>query len=61
MPVIEMSCVIICIWLLIADTPCPLYENDKIIQQPADFLTLSESYSSAATGFIHQMTGTYLH
>ncbi|XP_065912186.1 arylsulfatase A-like [Dysidea avara] len=36
-------------------TPCPLYENDKIIQQPADFLKLSETYSSAATGFIHQM------
>ena len=38
-------------------TPCPLYENDKIIQQPADFLKLSETYSSAATGFIHQMAG----
>jgi len=34
-----------------------LYENDKIIQQPADFLKLSETYSSAATGFIHQMAG----
>ena len=41
------------------DTPCPLFENDKIIQQPADFLTLSQTYSTAATGYIHQMAGTY--
>lgn len=37
------------------DTPCPLFENDTIIQQPADFLTLSQRYSTAATSYIHQM------
>ncbi|XP_065912203.1 arylsulfatase A-like isoform X2 [Dysidea avara] len=38
-------------------TPCPLYEDETIVQQPADFLKLSETYSTAATGFIHEMAG----
>ncbi|XP_065912196.1 arylsulfatase A-like [Dysidea avara] len=37
------------------DTPCPVFQDEKIMQQPADFLTLSETYSTAATSFIHQM------
>ena len=40
-------------------TPCPLYEDETIVQQPADFLKLSETYSTAATGFIHEMAGMY--
>ena len=43
------------------DTPCPLFENDEIIQQPADFLTLSETYSTAATSYIHHMAGTFMY
>ncbi|XP_065912199.1 arylsulfatase A-like isoform X2 [Dysidea avara] len=38
-------------------TPCPLYKDEKIVQQPANFLTLAETYSTAATGFIHEMAG----
>ena len=34
------------------DSPCPVFENDKILQQPADMTTLAERYSNAATGFI---------
>ena len=34
--------------LFIGDTPCPLFENDTIIQQPVNFLTLSQTYSTAA-------------
>ena len=52
------------IWLFVecivtGDTPCPLFQDEEIIQQPADFLTLAEAYSTAATGFIHQMAGMY--
>ena len=56
-----------CIWYTImshvftGDTPCPLFENDKIIQQPADFLTLSQQYSTAATSYIHQMAGMFVY
>ena len=54
------------IWLLVecivtGDTPCPVFQDEKIIQQPADFLTLAETYSTAATGFIHQMAGMYTY
>ena len=34
------------------DTPCPVFENTEILQQPADMTTLAERYSNAATGFI---------
>ncbi len=34
------------------DSPCPVFENTNILQQPADFTTLAERYSNAATGFI---------
>ena len=34
------------------ETPCPLFENTDIIQQPADFTHLAVKYSNAATGFI---------
>eukprot|EP00118_Oscarella_pearsei_P022434 m.259563 g.259563 ORF g.259563 m.259563 type:complete len:513 (+) comp40423_c1_seq7:3494-5032(+) len=34
------------------DTPCPLFENSKIMVQPADFTTLTATYTNAATGFI---------
>ena len=44
--------------LFIGDTPCPLFENNTIIQQPVNFLTLSQTYSTAATGYIRQMAGT---
>ena len=40
-----------------AYTGCPLYENDKIIRQPADFLQLSQRYVDAATSFIHDQAG----
>ncbi|XP_065827633.1 arylsulfatase A-like [Oscarella lobularis] len=36
------------------DTPCPLFENSKIVKQPADFTTLTATYTNAATGFINQ-------
>lgn len=39
------------------DSPCPIYENTKILQQPADMTTLAERYSSAATGFIKDNAG----
>ena len=42
-----------------AYTGCPLYENEKIIQQPADFLQLSQRYVDAATSFIHDQAGVY--
>ena len=38
-------------------TPCPLFENDKIIQQPANLLTLTATYINAATSFIKAKTG----
>ena len=34
------------------ETPCPLYQNEKIVQQPADFLTLTENYVKGAESFI---------
>ena len=39
------------------DVPCPLFENEKIIQQPADFLTLMSTYINAATSFIESKAG----
>jgi arylsulfatase A len=35
------------------DTPCPLFENTTIIQQPADLLTITQTYINASTSFIH--------
>ena len=35
-----------------AFSPCPIFENDKIVQQPADFTHMALKYSGAATGFI---------
>ena len=31
---------------------CPVFENGKIVKQPANLLTLTEEYVSAATSFI---------
>ena len=39
------------------DTPCPIFENTDILQQPADMTTLAERYSNAATGFIKANAG----
>ena len=39
--------------------PCPVFENDKIVQQPADFLGLTSSYVDAATSFIKANAGMY--
>lgn len=33
-------------------SPCPIFENAEIVQQPADFTHLAEKYSNAATNFI---------
>ena len=38
--------------------PCPLFENDEIRQQPADFLTLTNTYANAATSFIKTKAGS---
>ena len=38
-------------------TPCPLYENEEIIQQPVDLTELTDKYSNAATGFIKANAG----
>ena len=37
---------------------CPVFENDVIVQQPADLLTLTEDYVSAASSFIKTNAGT---
>lgn len=34
--------------------PCPLFEDDKIIQQPVDLTTLTQRYTDAATAFIQK-------
>ncbi|XP_062500868.1 arylsulfatase A-like [Corticium candelabrum] len=36
------------------DTPCPIFENTRIIKQPADFTTLTATYTNAATSFIQK-------
>ena len=33
---------------------CPVFENNVIVEQPAELLTLSEKYVNAATSFIEQ-------
>ena len=38
-------------------SPCPLYENTTIIEQPVNFLTLHDKYVSAATSFIKRESG----
>ena len=45
--------------LTLALVPCPLFQNDKIIQQPADFLMLIDNYMNAATSFIKQQAGEW--
>ena len=37
--------------------PCPLFQNEKIVQQPADLLTLTENYVKAAESFIKTVAG----
>ena len=44
----------------VALVPCPLFQNDQIIQQPADFLMLIDNYMNAATSFIKQQAGEWL-
>ena len=39
------------------ESPCPIFENSDILQQPADYTTLSKRYSTAATGFIKENAG----
>jgi arylsulfatase A len=39
------------------DTPCPLFENTRIIKQPADLITLTATYTNAATSFIQKNAG----
>ncbi|XP_064396908.1 arylsulfatase A-like [Halichondria panicea] len=34
------------------ESPCPLFQNEKIVQQPADFLQLTENYVKGAESFI---------
>jgi len=51
----------VCIYGLAGTTPCPLYQDNTIVQQPANFLALSETYSTAATNFIHEMAGMYVY
>ena len=36
----------------VGESPCPLFQNDKIVQQPADFLQLTENYVKGAESFI---------
>lgn len=40
--------------------PCPLLEMENIVQQPADYTTLSASYANAATSFIRAKAGKYI-
>lgn len=37
--------------------PCPVFEKETIIQQPADFLTLTSTYVNGATSFIKTKAG----
>ena len=37
--------------------PCPLVENDTILQQPANLLTLTEKYVQAAKSIIKTNAG----
>ncbi len=38
-------------------TPCALFKNEKIVQQPADFLQLTENYVKGAESFIKTASG----
>ena len=40
---------------------CPVFVNDEIVQQPADLLTLTEQYVTAASTFIKQNASTCTH
>ena len=48
---------IIMVTFCIEFVDCPVFENDKIVQQPADLLTLTENYVSAASSFIKSNAG----
>ena len=37
--------------------PCPLFENEELIQQPADLLKITATYMNAATSFIKTKAG----
>jgi arylsulfatase A len=39
------------------ETPCPVFENTDIVQQPADLLSLTATYIDAATSFIKTKAG----
>ena len=40
---------------------CPLYEDNKILFQPADLLTLTTAYANAAYNFIKTNAGAILY
>ncbi len=42
------------------DVGCPVFQNDKIIQQPANFLTVEANYIYEATSFIKTQAGQLL-
>ncbi|CAI8012829.1 Arylsulfatase A, partial [Geodia barretti] len=39
------------------ETPCPVFNNTDIVQQPADLLSLTATYINAATSFIKTKAG----
>ncbi len=42
------------------DVGCPMFQNDKIIQQPANFLNIEANYIYEATSFIKTQAGQLL-
>lgn len=42
---------------LIVDVGCPVFSNEKIVQQPADFVNLTNAYISSATETIKKAAG----
>ena len=46
--------------LYAAYVDCPVFKNDKIVEQPADLLTLTQNYVNAAYDFIETNASKYL-
>ena len=53
----RLSIILVLPLLPLENVPCPLFENGQIVQQPADLLTLTETYINAATSFIKTKAG----
>ena len=55
MPLLKIALEFMCA----GDAPCPIFSNTEIVQQPANFLNVTNAYVSNAKDVIKKSAGTF--